>query len=64
MRSLTVDEVGAVTGGELECTVTLSKDPSLSCTGSASDWAAAGKAVWNFLAASPVTVPGIIERIK
>ena len=51
-------------GGELTCTVTVSANPSASCTGSESDWIAAGAKVYYFLAASPFTVPGIIERIK
>lgn len=64
MRSLCMEEVLEVSGGELECSVTLSKDPSLTCSGGWSDWVAAGTFVWHALAASPFTVPGIIERIS
>lgn len=63
MRNLSFEEVSKISGGELECSVTISKDPSLTCSGGWSDWVAAGGAVWDFLAASPFTVPGIIERI-
>ena len=64
MRSLSAVELSEVSGGELTCTVTVSANPSASCTGSESDWIAAGAKVYYFLAASPFTVPGIIERIK
>ncbi len=64
MRPLSLSDIETVSGAELVCTATVSKDPSLSCTGTASDWVAAGKAVWDFLAASPITVPGILERIS
>lgn len=64
MRNLSLEEISEISGGELECSVTISKDPSLTCSGGVSDWWAAGEMVWNFLAASPFTVPGIIERIS
>lgn len=64
MRSLSFEELPMVSGGELECSVTISKEPSLTCSGGVSDWVHAGKVVWYALAASPFTVPGIIERLS
>ncbi|WP_198014140.1 hypothetical protein [Pseudoxanthomonas sp. J35] len=65
MRTMFAEEVAMVSGGELTCTVEISKkDPKVECTGTLSEWAEAGKAVWDFLAASPITVPGIIERLS
>lgn len=64
MRSLNVDEMGSVGGGEMTCTASVGTDTSLSCTGTASEWKQVGRAVWAFLAVSPITVPGIITRIS
>ena len=63
MRSLSIEEISSIAGGELECSVTISKDPSLVCSGGVSDWFGASTFVWYALAASPFTVPGIVERI-
>lgn len=62
MHTLSNCEISKVSGGELNCTVTVSANPSASCTGGLSDWGSAVKSIWDFLAASPFTVPGIIER--
>jgi hypothetical protein len=64
MRSLCFEEVSAVSGGELECAVTVSKDASVTCSGGLSDWIMAGRFVWTCLEASPFTVPGILARIS
>lgn len=64
MRNLTMSESALVSGGELNCTITVGTTTTASCTGSESDWVAAAKKVYYFLAASPVTVPGIIERAR
>ena len=61
MREIKVEEVMAVGGGELSCSVGV---PSgVSCEGTLSDWKSAGGAVWDFLAASPFKVPGLLTRI-
>jgi hypothetical protein len=63
MRNLSMDEVVAVSGGEMTCTASLGTNTSVSCTGGVSEWAMVGKLAWKALAASPFTVPGIIERL-
>lgn len=63
MRNLYIQEVSEVSGGELNCKVTLGVPTSVSCEGSESDWSTAGKKVYAFLAVSPFTIPGIIERL-
>lgn len=66
MRDLSRMDVSMVSGGmsELTCTVEVSLTPSVSCTGTESAWINAGMKAWAFLAVSPFTVPGIIERLS
>jgi hypothetical protein len=63
MRTLKMNELDCVEGGEMTCTVSVGTDTSVSCTGNGGDWLRAGQAVWAFLAMSPITVPGIITRV-
>ncbi|UOV03600.1 hypothetical protein MUU77_17630 [Pseudoxanthomonas sp. F37] len=63
MRTLKMKELDCVEGGEMTCTVSVGTDTSVSCTGTGADWGYAAKAVWSFLAVSPITVPGIITRV-
>ena len=61
MRNLTVDEVGAVAGGELVCSAGF--PTGVKCEGGVSDWIAAGKDAWNFVASVPGTAPWTITKI-
>ncbi len=61
MRSLTVDEVGVVAGGDLVCSAGF---PSgVKCEGSFSDWKGAVKGAWDFVADIPGTAPWTITKI-
>ncbi len=64
MRTLSMEERNDVSGGEMTCTVSVGTDTSVSCTGNTGDWQQFGRAVWAFLAVSPITVPGIITRVR
>ena len=64
MRSLKMDELSSVNGGEMTCTLSVGTNTSASCTGTGSEWLQVGQAVWAFLSLSPFTVPGIITRLK
>lgn len=61
MRELSKQEVTAVSGGALECSVGV---PSgVSCKGSPGDFKDAAVRLWAISAVSPVSGPGLIMRV-
>lgn len=61
MRSLTVSEIEATSGGELNCSAGF---PSgVKCEGDISDWGSAIKGAWDFVASIPGTTPWTITKI-
>lgn len=63
MRNLTMNEASVISGGELDCTVTVGQVNTISCNGSESSWIAAGQKVFALLAVSPVSAPGVLMRL-
>jgi hypothetical protein len=62
MRLLDQNEICQISGGEATCTVGV---PSgVSCTGTLSELGEVAVKAYAFLAISPFTVPGIIERLR
>ena len=64
MRDLSGREICGVSGGEATCTVSFGTDTSISCTGTVSELGTLAVKAYAFLAVSPFTVPGIIERLR
>ncbi|KRG38422.1 hypothetical protein ARC20_01830 [Stenotrophomonas panacihumi] len=61
MRVLSKQDIAAVAGGKLECSVGI---PSgVSCKGSPGDFRNAGMRLWALSATNPVSGPGIVMRI-
>ncbi|KAF1702818.1 hypothetical protein CSC68_05965 [Pseudoxanthomonas suwonensis] len=68
MHTLSMQDCFRVSGGEpkeLYCSATVGTNgASVTCGGYTSTWGTAARATYAFLAASPFTVPGIIERAR
>lgn len=64
MRELVYTEVQSISGGEAQCTVSLGTSTTVSCTGTVSELGTVAAQIYSFLAVSPFTVPGIIQRLS
>lgn len=68
MRTMSLSEIGPVSGGggsagDLQCGFKIgTKESYITCNGAGSSWSDLASITYRALAASPFTVPGIIER--
>jgi len=65
MRLITNEEIHEISGGEAECTVSIGKDPGVSCTGTLSELGDVAIKMYAAAAAFlPLSGPAWIERLR